>query len=340
MIKRLSAALAAVFVLSTAAFAAGTIPFSLSQQLDNFGKPLAGCQFYTIVAGTTSAPQNAFQDSALTLPLPNPQTCDAAGRLPQMFLADGTVKVRLTNSVGTSILVADNIQVIGASSGGGGGGVVDPTTILATGDIKANYGTGVLAGFVRLNGRTIGSSTSGATERANLDTQALFTFLWNGDPNLVVSSGRGVSAAADWAANKQITLPDGRDRAMVGLGDMGNVDAARLTATYFGTTSVAACLSTTLGCAGGLENRTLVKINLPPYTPTGSVTTAINQNGPVPVNAGSVGSGSSSPGALPASGASVVFGAASAFTGAAQGGTSTPFPVVPPIMLITLYIKL
>lgn len=56
MIKRLSAALAAVFI-ATSAYAAGTIPFSLSQQLDNFGA-LAGCQFYTIVAGTTSSPQN------------------------------------------------------------------------------------------------------------------------------------------------------------------------------------------------------------------------------------------------------------------------------------------
>jgi hypothetical protein len=49
MLKRFSASLAAVFV-ATSAFGAGTIPFSLSQPLDNLGKPLAGCQFYTIVA--------------------------------------------------------------------------------------------------------------------------------------------------------------------------------------------------------------------------------------------------------------------------------------------------
>ena len=105
---------------------------------------------------------------------------------------------------------------------------VDPTTIFGTGDIKANYGTGVIDGFVRANGRTIGSSTSGANERANSDTQALFTFLWNGDPNLVVSTGRGVSAAADWSANKTITLPDWRGRALVALDDMGNTAAGRL----------------------------------------------------------------------------------------------------------------
>jgi hypothetical protein len=257
MLKRFSVAIAALFVLTTQSFAAGTIPFSLSQQLDNFGKPLANCQFYTIVAGTTSTPQNAFQDSALTLPLPNPQTCNAAGRLPQFFLADGTIKVRLTDLNGVTIIVADNIQVIGASSGGGGGGTVDPTTILTTGDIKTIYGTGVVAGFVRLNGRTIGAATSGATERANTDTQALFVYLWNIDANLTVSSGRGATAAADWAANKTITLPDFRSRALAALGDMGNTDNALFSGVTFTQGS-----STALGSLLGVSRKTLATGNL------------------------------------------------------------------------------
>jgi len=60
------------------------------------------------------------------------------------------------------------------------------------------YGTGVRSGFVRANGRTIGSATSGATERANADAQALFEYLWNTDANLAVSTGRGASSNADW----------------------------------------------------------------------------------------------------------------------------------------------
>ncbi|MCK1465713.1 hypothetical protein IVB34_47370 [Bradyrhizobium sp. 2] len=108
-----------------------------------------------------------------------------------MFLADGTIKVRLTDRNGVTQVVADNIQVVGPSGGGGGGGTVDPTTILATGDVKVAYGTGILSGFVRANGRTIGSATSGATERANSDVQALFVYLWAADANLSVSGGRG-----------------------------------------------------------------------------------------------------------------------------------------------------
>jgi len=258
MLKRLTVAVAAIFVLATSAFGAGTVPgFSLAQQQDSDGTPLVGCLLYTIQAGTVSTPQSGYQDSALTIPLSNPIICDAYGHLPQIFLADGSIKLRLTKSNGVQVFAADGILVVGASSGGGGGSPVDATTILATGDMKARYGTGVLSGFVRANGRTIGSATSGATERANADTQTLFEYLWNTDANLSVSTGRGASSAADWAANKTIALPDWRGRALAFLDDMGNSAAGRLTSTYFGTSAIA------LGAAGGAESLTLSLAQLP-----------------------------------------------------------------------------
>ena len=176
---------------------------------------------YFIQAGTTSTPQNAYQDSDLTIPHSNPITLDSAGRVPQFYLADGSIKIRLTDSSGVQQLVADNILVIGPSSGSGGGGSVDATTVLATGDVKVRYGTGALSGFVRANNRTIGSATSGATERANADCQALFEYLWDADGNLTVSTGRGASANADWSANKTIALPDCRGGVIAGLDGMG-----------------------------------------------------------------------------------------------------------------------
>jgi hypothetical protein len=245
---------------------AGTIPLSMTQQLDELGNPLVGGHLYLIQAGTTSTPQNGFQDSALTLPLPNPIILDASGRLPQFFLADGSIKVRLTDVNGVEKLVADGLIVTGASSGGGGGSPVDPTTVLQTGWLQAIYGIGVVSGFVRCNARTIGSAVSGATERANADTNALFSFLWNGDPNLTVSTGRGASAAADFASNKTIAIPDWRGRALAALDDMGNTAAGRLTATYFGTAA------TVLGAAGGHESATLLSTHIPanlPYTDPG-----------------------------------------------------------------------
>jgi hypothetical protein len=206
---------------------AGTIPFSLSQQLDRFGKPLSGGLLYLIQAGTTSTPQNGYQDSGLTIALPNPIPCDAAGRLPQFFLADGLIKVRLVDSDGVQQIVADGIQVIGPSSGGGGGGgSVDPTTIFQTGDVLWLDASGTRTGWVRDNGRTIGSASSGATERANSDCQALFGFLWQKYPDTIcpVAGGRGASAADDWSSNRTIQLPDKRGYVPGGLSDMGNTD--------------------------------------------------------------------------------------------------------------------
>lgn len=331
MLKRLTVAVAALFVLAGSAFGAGTIPYSLSQQFDQFGNVLAGCKMYIIQAGTVSTPQNAYQDSGLTLPLSNPIICDSAGRLPQFFLADGSIKVRLTDSAGITQVTADGILVVGASSGGGGGSPVDPTTIIATGDMKARYGTGVLTGFVRANGRTIGSATSGATERANADCQALFEYLWGADATLTVSTGRGASANADWTANKTLTLPDGRGLALAGLDDMGSSSRGVYTGVTFSTGS-----ATALGSTLGAARRTLVTANLPPYTPSGSIASA-TQNG---IFGGITTSSAQGGGAVAPIIGLTAISVTSTFTGTAQGGTSTAFDSVSPYMLITYYLKL
>lgn len=349
MFKRFILAFGLIAGLLSPSFGAGTIPLSLSQRFDNISHlPLAKGQLFFIQAGTTSTLQNAFQDSALTIPYANPLTLDAGGNIPQLFFADGQIKIRLQNAAGVVQLSADNLQVIGASSGGGGGGSVDPTTILSTGDIKANYGTGVLVGFVRLNGRTIGSASSGASERANADTQALFQYLWGVDPNLVVSTGRGASANADWVANKQLTLPDARNRALAGLGDMGNSDAARLTSTYFGVFTGAN--GTTLGAAGGAESETLTALQVPSIT--SGVSTALNINVDLLTSNPGTGFGltsfSANAGAQVfqafSQGASIsqISAASATATGSASSNNTggQPHPIASPMILVTFYQKL
>jgi hypothetical protein len=316
---------------------AGTIPgFSLAQQLDSDGTPLVGCRLFTIQAGTTSTPQTAYQDSGLTLPWSYPVLGDAYGRLPQIFLADGSIKLRLTRANGTQVFALDGVLVVGPSSGGGGGSTVDATTVMATGDLKARYGTGILAGFVRTNGNTIGSATSGATERANADCQPLFEYLWNTDANLAVSTGRGATSSADWAANKRIQLPDWRGRLLAGLDDMGAASAGRLTSTYFGTSPLV------LGAASTFtDSRTLVTANLPPYTPSGT-------NSSSSISGSSNAAGLTAGGAISNAGgalttlAQTITGTAAAqsFNGSPQGGSSTPFSAIPPTMLATIYLKL
>lgn len=335
---------------------AGSLSLSLSQQFDSQGIPLSGGKLYFFANGT-STPQSAYQDTGLTIAHANPITLDASGRVPPFYLADGFIKIRLADSVGNTVIAADGLLVIGPSSGSGGGGGIDATSVLATGDIKAKYGTGGLAGFVRLNGRTIGSASSGASERANADAQALFEFLWTVDASLAVSSGRGGSANADWVANKQITLPDFRGRVPAALDDMGNSAAGRLTVTYFGSSGIV------LGQTGGAESKTLVTGNLPAYTPAGSVgvtdpghfhfefiangTSAVDATNSPNISRDFGGSSSfnytiTGTGIAPSIGKTETktTGVTSTFTGTAQGGTSAPVVIMQPTILVTYYIKL
>lgn len=80
------------------------------------------------------------------------------------------------------------------------------TLLLSTGDVKTSISGVAAPGWIIWVAGSIGSATSGATVRANNDTQSLFTLMWNA--GCAVVGGRGASAAADWAANKQLTLPD------------------------------------------------------------------------------------------------------------------------------------
>lgn len=248
---------------------AGSISLSLSQQFDELGSPLSGGKLYFIQAGTTSTPQNAYYDTALTLPLPNPVTLDAAGRVPAFYLADGQIKIRLTSSTGVTQIEQDNILVIGPSSGGGGGGGVDPTTIFQTGDVLWMPIQGTRNGWVRANGRSMGSASSGATERANADTATLYSYLWNNFSNTIcpVSTGRGANAAADFAANKAITLLDWRGYVPGGLDDMGNSAASRFTGV-----PVVSGDTTTAGSVLGEATHTITKAESAVLTYVGVVT--------------------------------------------------------------------
>lgn len=124
------------------------------------------------------------------------------------------------------------------------------------------WGSTAPVGWVLMDGRTIGSAASGATNRANADTEDLFTLLWNSMANAEapVSGGRGASAAADFAANKTITIPDLRGRVVAGLDNMGGSTASRITAGGAGING------TTIGAAGGAQTHQLTTAQMPSHT--------------------------------------------------------------------------
>ena len=168
------------------------------------------------------------------------------------------------NSLGTGIVAADTAEPVSCSSlrnelldngsGTDGAGIVgyynatspsdntvrealtniyaDLATIntgfLSTGDVKLTLKTSADSGWVLMDDGTIGSASSGATTRANADTEDLFTLLWTNvtDSWAPVSGGRGASAAADFAVNKTITLPRVLGRAL------GIAGSPTLTSTF------------------------------------------------------------------------------------------------------------
>lgn len=251
----------------------GTIfGLGLSQRVKSTGKPESGWKLYISAAGTGVA-ATAYKDTGLTAGQehPWPILADASGTMPAFWLADGSYRVRGTSSNGGTIFFdLPSVLALGASSGGGGGGdTTDPNALLQTGDPIWRLKTGAIAGFVRMSGRTIGSATSGATERANADCEDLHAYLWNnlGDTVAAVSGGRGISAAADWSANKAIVVPSMRDAAAFGLDDMGNTAAGGFAGLTFAIGD-----ATTVGSVLGATTATIAQANLPVATLATTIT--------------------------------------------------------------------
>lgn len=221
-----------------------------------------GASLYIFDAGTTTA-RTVYKDQGLTIAHASPILADGGGVLPAIFTSGIAYKARLIAPNGQLIREVDGIpgDVATAVAGGGGGSTSD----LVSGDVIWSYMTGPRPNFVRPNGRTIGSAASGASERANADTQALYIWLWTYDTTLAVVGGRGGTALADYNANKPLTLPDFRGRSLRGLDDMGNASAGILAGATF-----TAGVSTQLGARLGTSAETLAVGQIPGHAHTGT----------------------------------------------------------------------
>lgn len=178
--------------------------------------------------------------------------------------AFGNWKVMYTNGSGvpTALALGASGEVLTSGGASSAPSFVAPASGVVTGVVMDYVGTTAPSGWLLLFGDTIGNAASGGTARANADTEALFTLLWNSMANTeaAVSGGRGASAAADYAANKTIALPDARGRVIAGQDDMGGSSANRLTGV---TGSVN---GDTLGGTGGTETHTLTTAELAAHT--------------------------------------------------------------------------
>lgn len=203
-----------------------------SPMFDANGIIAGGARAFFYFAGTSS-PLTIYADSLLAVPAVNPAVAGGNGVFAPVYLPFINYRVLVKTATGGTIFEADGISnPAPPASGGGGGIIVAQEQVYNTGDTKWTLAAGSITGFVRMNLRTIGSAISGATERANADTENLFTYLWNNlpDSEAPVSGGRGASAAADYAANKTIGVPTMKGLTLFGVDDMGGTAAGAIQA--------------------------------------------------------------------------------------------------------------
>lgn len=238
-------------------------PLSLQPIFYN-GRPQVGAKIYVYNAGGNT-PRETYADGVSGALHSWPLLSDSNACIPAFWVGDGDIKIVVTTADNQVIRSVDNIPIVSSTAGGGGGGETPPATDIPAGFIMAAHMDGPVTGWVRANGKSIGKTGSGATERANDDCYDLFVKLYLEDANLAVTAGRGASADADWNAGKMLSLPDYRGRALIGLDDMGSTAANRLNGVTF-----AAGNATTLGATGGTPTVTLSSGQMPVHAHTGT----------------------------------------------------------------------
>ena len=202
------------------------------------------------------------------------------------------------------------------------------SSVWSTGDVKLTFKTVADTGWIIAGTNiTIGNTGSGATH-AGADYEALYLLLWANvsDTYAPVTTGRGATAAADWAALKPLNTGWFGSHA-IGIAGSGGALTTRALGSRIDTG----------------ETTTLVTPNLPAYTPSGTVSTSTSGTVPVQGNA----SGTSVPDKVyygkndtAATTIPITATSTSTFTGVAQGGTSTAFTNLGPTVYLNAMVKL
>lgn len=118
----------------------------------------------------------------------------------------------------------------------GGAGWVQAPGQLPIGTPVQSLVTAIPTGYVSANGLTIGNASSNATNRANADTKFLYSQIWTACANTQcpiytsagVASTRGLTAAADYAANKALAVWNMNGSALMGADSQNGTTSTNL----------------------------------------------------------------------------------------------------------------
>ena len=377
----LVALLLAVQVHFAYAQSAALLPVAPQQFFDKNGNPVSSGSVGYYIPGT-STPKMVWQDDSQTTPWTNPITLNAGGWPPNNkgIYGNGTYRQIIKDK--NQNIISDQPTSATGSGGGSGTSVGDGNSVgtiltwsgmIAPNQYQFAYGQSLsrttypeLYQALTLNADVtcVGGNTTltGISDTNNIPVGA------NVEGNCIVAGSTVISKTINTitlsiAANVSTTVsarffpygngngtttfnvPDLRGKVIPGRTNMGGVTASNLTNTYYGSNPDA------VGVNGGSQSKTLVTANLPPYTPTGS----LSMNPHNHAIQGSVGAVTNAAGfnvsATPPSntawgvGGAVTYGNTNnttetgTFNGVAQGGTSTAFSLVQPSITLNYVIK-
>ena len=241
-------------------------PIKYSQDPTTTGLDIARLPFNEILYEITNALKTVQQQG-----FPDFITSTDNGGTPYSYSINATCRY---NGVNYYSLVNGNTDTPPSANWG----VVTYGSQFQTGDsLYWQYNTIRSGGWLWENGTTIGSAASGATQRANADTLNLYTMLWTDYSNAVLPiqdstgapSTRGISAAADFAANKRMPLLN-KMNAVVVMKD-GAGGAALTNRLTVGGSGIA---GGTGGSFGGSQTVALTDAQNGPHIHTGSTDSA------------------------------------------------------------------
>lgn len=361
-------------VYGTVAIAADTasiLPPAETTFFDQNGNPLTSGKIDFYIPGTTNR-KTTWQDAAETIPNTNPVILDAAGRA--LILGSGSYRQVVKDK--NNNLMWD--QVTSSVGSGGGGsttvgdgnnvgaiihwpGLIAPsgyvftygqeidrvtyvslmTAITQSQNVTCVSGSPILNTVADTTQLNIGAAVEGSCIAASsvIVSKTSTTVTLNNNATASITT---TAVFFPWGNGNAITtfnVPDLRGVVLPGRNNMGGSNSSNLTTTYYTDPNA-------LGGNGGAQSKTLATANLPAYTPAGtnaaisvtSTSTQVLQSAGPPDNFTSVAGATTFDNQTRSAIAST--GAAPAFTGTAQGGTDTPFSLIPPSKTINYAIKI
>lgn len=277
---------------------AAILPNAMTTFVDQNGKPLTSGTVDFYIPGTSTR-KATWQDIDATILNTNPVVLDAAGRA--LIWGDGSYRQVVKNRNGNTIW--DRVTSSAGSGGGGGGstvgdgnavgtvlpfsGLVAPnnyafaygqeisrttyssllSALTITQSITCVSGNATLTTVSDTSQLNVGAAVEGACIPASsiIVSKTASTVTLN---NLALVSTTTQGTFYPWGAGNGLTtfnVPDLRGYTMVGRNNMGGAASSVIANPYYNDPNAIAGI-------GGSQTFTMLKSNLPPYTPVGTNT--------------------------------------------------------------------